>query len=244
MSEGSEEKLREMGFLEHLEELRSTIIYSLVAWIFTSIVLWFFSRQILNFLLRDLPVESLYFLSPIGAFMVRIKLSFVVGFLVVFPYILFRVWAFVSPALFSREKKLVVPLISSSTVLFYLGVAFAYWILVPIVLRFLIKFGTELLQPLISVDRYFSFVARLCFAFGVVFQLPLIIIFLVSAGIISAVTLLKQWRWAVIIIFTASAILTPPDITSQLLMGVPLVVLFLSSAGIGLIIEKRRGGKK
>jgi len=243
MPEGEEEKLKEMSFLDHLEELRTAIISSLIAWVTVSIVLWFFSRYLLNFLLADLPVESLYFTSPIGAFMIRIKLSFVVGFLVAFPYILFRIWWFVSPGLFSRERKVVVPLITASTVLFYVGVLFAYWILIPIVLRFLVRFGTDLLQPLLSVEKYFGFVARLCFAFGVVFQLPLVIIFLVSVGLVSAGTLLKQWRWAVIVIFTASAVLTPPDIASQLLMGVPLVVLFLSSALIGLVIErKKRGG--
>jgi len=186
MPEGEEEKLKEMSFLDHLEELRTAIISSLIAWVTVSIVLWFFSRYLLNFLLADLPVESLYFTSPIGAFMIRIKLSFVVGFLVAFPYILFRIWWFVSPGLFSRERKVVVPLITASTVLFYVGVLFAYWILIPIVLRFLVRFGTDLLQPLLSVEKYFGFVARLCFAFGVVFQLPLVIIFLVSVGLVSA----------------------------------------------------------
>ncbi|OQX82664.1 MAG: twin arginine-targeting protein translocase TatC [Candidatus Latescibacteria bacterium 4484_7] len=236
------ERLKEMSFLDHLEELRSTIIASLAAWIGVSMVLWFLSRYLLNFLLADLPVESLYFTSPIGAFMIRIKLSFIVGFLVAFPYILFRVWAFVSPALFDQEKRHVVPLITASTILFYLGVVFAYWILIPIVLKFLLRFGTDFLRPLISIDKYFSFVARICFAFGLVFQLPILIIFLTSIGLISARALIRQWRWAVIIIFTVSAILTPPDPTSQILMAVPLVLLFLSSALIAIIIEKRRGG--
>ncbi|MBN1164621.1 MAG: twin-arginine translocase subunit TatC [Candidatus Krumholzibacteriota bacterium] len=240
MSDDQEEQLKTMGFLDHLEELRSTLISILVAWLVTSIVIWFFSRYILDFLLSGIPLESLYFHAPVEAFMVRLKLSMVTGFLVSFPFILFRAWAFIAPGLFDREKKTVLPLVLPSAVLFYVGAVFAYWILIPIVLNFLIKFGTEMLSPLISVDKYFEFVARICFAFGIVFQLPLVIMVLTSLGLISPRTLLKQWRWAVILIFVAGAVLTPPDPASQLLMALPLVFLFLVSAFLSLIIEKRR----
>lgn len=240
MPEQYKEELEEMGFLDHLEELRSTLISCIVAWIGLSIVLWFFSGRTLDFLLDGLPVESVYFNAPTEAFMIRLKLSFILGFLVAFPYILFKVWSFVSPGLFSREKRVVFPLIFSATALFYLGVVFAYWVLVPIVLEFLVKFGTEMLLPLLSIGKYFSFVARLCFAFGIVFQLPLVIVFLTSIGAISARALLRQWRWAILVIFVAAAVLTPPDPASQLLMALPLVFLFLVSVLLSLVIEKRR----
>ncbi|MCK4235474.1 MAG: twin-arginine translocase subunit TatC [Candidatus Krumholzibacteria bacterium] len=233
-----------MSFLDHLEELRSTIIALIVAWIGASVILWFFSRPVLDFLLRDLPVDSLYFHAPVEAFMTRLKLSFVLGFFVSFPYILFRVWSFTSPGLFTREKRIVVPLIFSSSILFYFGVAFSYWILIPVVLNFLIKFGTDMLSPLLSVGKYFGFVARLCFVFGLVFQLPLVIVFLTSMGVVSARTLLKQWRWAILIIFISAAILTPPDPASQLLMALPLVLLFLGSVVVSLIIERRMRAKE
>lgn len=244
MPEEREEELQTMGFLDHLEELRSALIWSLVTCVATSIVIWFFSRHVLDFLLETIPVESLYFHAPTEAFMTRLKLSFILGFFVSFPYILFRVWVFVAPGLFEREKRAVVPLIFSSTVLFYTGVVFAYWILIPIVLNFLIKFGTDLLSPLISVGKYFGFVARLCFAFGLVFQLPLVIVFLTSMGLISPRALLRQWRWAMIIIFVAAAVLTPPDPASQLLMALPLVFLFIISVIISIVIEKRRRKKE
>lgn len=239
MPEEREEELKTMGFLDHLEELRSALIWSIVAWLATSIIIWFFSRHVLDFLLKSIPVESLYFHAPTEAFMIRLKLSFILGFLVSFPYILFRIWAFVAPGLFSREKRVVIPLVFPSTILFYVGVVFAYWILIPIVLDFLIKFGTDMLSPLLSVGKYFGFVARLCFAFGLVFQLPLVIVFLTSMGMISARALLRQWRWAMIIIFVAAAVLTPPDPTSQLLMALPLVFLFLGSVILSIVIEKR-----
>jgi sec-independent protein translocase protein TatC len=237
--EEREDHLKKMSFLDHLEELRSTLIASIVAFVGTGIVIWFFSGRVLDFLLAGIPVRSLYFNAPVEAFMTRMKLSFALGFLVSFPYILFRCWSFVSPGLFRKEKRLVIPLVVSSTVLFYLGAVFAYWILVPVVLEFLLRFGTEMLEPLISVGKYFGFVTRLCFAFGLVFQLPLVIVFLTAMGVISARALLRQWRWAVLVIFIAGAILTPPDPASQLLMALPLVVLFFASAVLSLIIERR-----
>ena len=240
MPEQNNEELKEMGFLDHLEELRSTLIFSIVAWVVLSIVIWFFSGRILDFLLAGIPVDNLYFNAPTEAVVVRIKLSFILGVLIAFPYILFRFWAFVAPGLFSRERRTIFPLVFFSTILFYVGVIFAYWVLIPIVLDFLVRFGTEMLQPLLSVGKYFSFVARLCFAFGLVFQLPIVIIFLTSIGAISPKALIRQWRWAILVIFVVAAVLTPPDPASQLLMALPLVALFLVSVLLSMIIEKRR----
>jgi sec-independent protein translocase protein TatC len=236
------ENLKEMGLLEHLEELRSTLIASLVAWIGASIIVWFFSERILDFLIRHLPVKDLYFFAPGEAFMVRMKLSFILGILVSVPYLLFRVWRFVSPGLFRKEKGLVFPVIVLSVVLFYLGLVFAYWVMMPLVLRFFVTFGTESLTPMLSVEKYFSFVAKLSFAFGLVFQLPLVVILLTWMGVVSARTLLAQWRWAIIIIFSVSAVLTPPDPISQVCMAIPLCVLYFASVAASFVIEKR--GKK
>ncbi len=185
-------------------------------------------------------MESLYFHAPVDAFMIRLKLSFMAGFLISFPYILFRVWAFVSPGLFRSERRVILPLIVPATLLFYTGAVFAYWIMIPVVLGFLIKFGTEMLSPLISVDKYFSFVARLCFAFGIVFQLPIVIVTLTSLEVISPSALLRQWRWVILLIFVTGAVLTPPDPASQVIMALPLVLLYLISATLSLLIERRK----
>ncbi|MCD6380311.1 twin-arginine translocase subunit TatC [bacterium] len=236
------EKLKEMGFLDHLEELRSGLIWVIVVWLGTSIVLWFFSRSLIDFILAGIPLKSLYFNAPTEAFVIRMKLSFIAGFLVSFPYILFRICVFVSPGLFSSEKKVIFPFILPATLLFYLGVVFAYWIMIPIVLDFLMKFGTDMLSPLISVGKYFTFVGKLCFSFGIVFELPLVIVFLTIAGVISPEKLLKQWRWVVLIVFIAGALLTPPDPVSQLLMAFPLIILFFISVILSIFIK--RGGRK
>lgn len=244
MTDGEiKEKLKEIGLLDHIEELRSGIIRVILVWLAASVVLWFFSKHLIDFLLAGIPLKSLYFNAPAEAFMARMKLSFIAGFMFSYPYILFKVWAFVSPGLFSSEKKVIIPFIFPSALLFYLGVAFAYWIMIPIVIDFLMKFGTEMLSPLISVGKYFAFVAKLCFCFGIVFQLPLVIIILTIAGVISPEKVLKKWRWVVLAVLVTSAFMTPPDPVSQLLMTLPLIVLFFISVIISIFINKI-GGKE
>jgi sec-independent protein translocase protein TatC len=234
------EALPEMNLFDHLEELRSVLISLIAVLIGSSLLLWFFSGRLMDFLLAGIPVDGIYFHAPAEAFMTRLKLSFIAGFLLSYPFILFRVWSFVSPGLFSREKKVILPLIILSTALFYVGVVFAYWIMIPVVLNFLLKFSTDLLSPLLSVGEYFSFVGKLSFAFGIVFQLPLVIIFLTATGFVSPGNLLRQWRWIIVIIFAVCALLTPPDPASQLLMALPLVLLFFISVAVSFLFARRR----
>jgi sec-independent protein translocase protein TatC len=168
------------------------------------------------------------------------KLSFILAFLATFPCIFLRVWRFVSPGLFSGERRVVLPVVVSSVSLFFGGLAFAYFFMIPIVISFFLKFGTDRLQPLLSIERYFAFVWRLCFAFGAVFQMPIVVVALSWIGVLSARTLLRQWRFMVLIIFVAAAVLTPPDPVSQLFMAVPLCALYVVSAVLALLIERRR----
>jgi sec-independent protein translocase protein TatC len=244
VAEEKRENLKEMHLLDHLEELRSTLIWVFAAWVVASIVLWFFSRQLLDFLIAHLPVKNLYFYSPVEAFMVRTKLSFLFGFLVAFPYMFFRVWRFISPGLFTKERHFAMPLIVSSVALFYFGIVFSYFAMMPIVINFFVHFGSNYLMPLLSVERYFSFVGKLCFAFGLVFQAPLVVIILSWMGIVSARATLRQWRWVIIIIFSVSAVATPPDPISQFVMAIPLTVLYFASAVVALALERKRAKTK
>jgi sec-independent protein translocase protein TatC len=232
--------LREMSFLEHLEDLRGVLIQSVLVFLLFMIVCWFFSARIIDFLIVDLSVENLIFYAPADAFMARVKISLVLGLLCAYPFILFRVWSFVSPALFNRERRKVYPFLLTASLLFYAGVAFAYLILIPITLDFLLGFGTDKLEPMISVTSYFGFVARLCFTFGLVFQLPVIVFVLSLMGIVTPRFLLSQWRYAVLIIFVASAILTPPDPASQVLMALPIVFLYIGSVLAAYVTIRRR----
>ena len=229
-----------MSFLDHLDEFRTRLIRSAIAWVILTVGLWFVSGDVLDLLVGDLPVDSLYFQSPTEAFMARTKISLVLGLMVAFPYILYNVWAFVSPGLFDKERRHVYPLMIASSILFYVGVGFCYIVLIPIVLKFLLGFGTENLNPLLSVGAYFAFVARLSFTFGLVFQLPIVVLVLSSMGLVTPQFLLKQWRYGIVIIFVSSAILTPPDAVSLLMMALPIVLLYIVSILIALAAVRKK----
>ncbi|MEE9270233.1 MAG: twin-arginine translocase subunit TatC [Candidatus Krumholzibacteria bacterium] len=234
------EELREMSFFDHLGDLRRVIIQSLVGIFLLTIICWFFSGRILDLLIKDLPVESLYFNSPLGAFMIRLRVSLVLGIIIAFPFVLYKVWSFVVPGLFAAERRRVYPLVISSATLFYLGIVFCYVILIPFVLKFLLGFGTENLNPLLSVSAYFAFVARLCFTFGIVFQIPIVVLVLSSLGLVTPQWLLKQWRYGVTVIFIGSAILTPPDAISQVLMAVPILLLYMGSILVAFVVVRKK----
>lgn len=229
-----------MSFLEHLDELRGVLVQSIVAVVLCALGTWLVSGRILDMLLADLPVEQLNFFAPSEAFMVRLKLSLVLGLIVAFPFVLYKTWSFIAPALFEHERQKIYPFIIFSSILFYVGVAFCYIILMPIVLEFLLGFGTERLTPVISVSAYFAMVARLCFAFGLVFQLPIAILILTVAGLVTPRTLLNQWRWAVLVVFGASAIFTPPDPASQVLMAIPVILLYIVSVLVAFAVVRRQ----
>ncbi len=234
------EILREMSFLEHLDEFRGVLMHSLIAFLVASILVWFFSGRVLDFLINDIPVESLNYFAPSEAFMARLKMSFVLGVMIAFPVILTKVWHFVAPGLFDKERKKVYPFLVASSILFYAGVLFCYLILIPIVLDFLLGFGTDKLNPVISVSSYFAFVARLCLTFGIVFQLPVVILVLSMLGIVTPRLLLRQWRYAVLIIFVVAAVLTPPDPASQVLMALPVLLLYIGSVLVAFVVVRKK----
>ncbi len=229
-----------MGLLDHLEELRSVMMQSGIAAIAAMILCWFWSADLLRFMIERIAREGIYFTQPNEAFMVRLKISAVAGLFVMAPFIFFKLYSFVLPGLYRRERRLVTPLLISTTALFYTGVVFAFVAVIPPVYAFLMGFGTDLVQPLIGVGAYFSFVARLCLAFGLVFELPLLVLALSASGVVQPRMLLKTWRFAVVGIFALSAILTPPDVASQVMMALPVLVLYFGSVLVSLLVVRRR----
>jgi sec-independent protein translocase protein TatC len=232
-------KQKEMPFLEHLEELRRVIIYSLIVIAIVSTVCWFFSGRAIDLLVT--PIGKAVFISPAEAFTVRLKLAFVLGALISLPFVFLRVWKFVVPGLLKREKSLFVPLVIFSTVLFYGGVAFSYFMLVPAIMRLLLAFGTPRLEPMISIDSYFSMVIQISVALGVVFQFPLVAGVLTGLGIITPGFLKLKWRYAVVIIFIVGAAVTPGDVmVSQLVVAVPLCGLYFLSILVSMFVKRRK----
>jgi sec-independent protein translocase protein TatC len=230
-----------MGFIEHLEELRRRLIVCMASVLVVSIVGYYFAEQMIDFLIR--PVGEVYFMSPTEAFGVRIKISLFAGLLVSVPVILFQVWRFVVPGLYKHEIRLVVPVVFFGTLFFLIGAAFCFVVVLPVGVKFLIGFGTEHLKPLISVGSYLSFAAWMVLAFGVVFELPVISFFLGKAGVISARTLRKGRRYAIVgILLVAGAITPSPDVFSQLMLAGPLYFLYEVSIILVHYTGKRKPG--
>lgn len=217
-------KLGEMPLLEHLEELRQRLIRIFISLLVFSIVTYVFADYLLEYLVR--PIGTVYFRDPTGAFMVRLKLSFAGGVLASVPVILYHFWRFISPGLYKHEIRSAVPVILFGTLFFFGGATFCYLLVIPIALNFLQSFATESIQPWIDIKEYFSFVIYLCLAFGIVFELPVVSYFLGRVGIITSKFLVKGRRFAMIFILIVGALLTPPDIFSQLALAIPLYLLY------------------
>lgn len=229
-----------MSFLDHLEELRRVLIHSALAGLAAAMLCWFWSGALLDILVRPLLEHGVYFTRPNEAFLTRLKLAGATGLFLVLPFILWKVYGFILPGLYGRERRVVTPLLVTSTLLFYLGVAFSFLIVCPAVVRFLLGFGTDIMQPLIGIGPYFAFVAQLSLAFGLVFELPVLVFFLSVAGIIDPRLLLRGWRYAVVLIVLAAAILTPPDIFSQLAMAIPVTLLYITSVLVAIAVTRRK----
>jgi len=229
-----------MGLLDHLDELRTVLIQSFFAALVATILCWFWSAELMDILIRPIEDEGIYFSAPNEAFLTRLKLSAAVGMFVVAPFIFFKLYGFVLPGLYRQERKVVTPLIMATTILFYMGVSFAFLVVIPQVMTFLLSFGTENLSPLIGVGPYFGFVSKLCLAFGLVFELPLLVLFLSVLGIVNPRVLLRTWRYAVIAIAGLSAVLTPPDVVSQVMMAGPVMLLYIGSVLVSIVVVRKK----
>lgn len=161
-----------------------------------------------------------------GAFFVALKVSFFAGLLGALPFILYQLWLFIAPGLYNNEKKMVIPFVVGGSVMFFVGVMFAYYVVTPFGFQFLITFGSFLYTPLINIEDYVGFFTKIMMGFGIAFELPVFAYFLALLGLVTDKTLKDFFKYAVLIIFVLAALLTPPDILTQLLMAAPLIVLY------------------
>ena len=169
-----------------------------------------------------------------GAFFVALKVSFFAGLLGAMPFILYQLWLFVAPGLYSNEKKMIIPFVVGGSVMFFIGVLFAYYVVTPFGFQFLITFGSFLYTPFINIEDYVGFFTKIMLGFGIAFELPVFAYFLALLGLVTDRTLIDFFKYAIVIIFVLAAILTPPDILTQLLMASPLVILY----GISILIVR------
>ena len=237
-------KKKEMSFLQHLEELRWCLIKSVLAVVIGMLCAFPLSGYIIDIL--TLPNNNLanppemVFLKPAGMLLVRMGVSITAGIIVAFPVIFYQIWKFISPALLSKERKIIWPVVTFSTLCFLLGISFAYFVMLPFILPFLYSLGTETIKPTINVSEYIGFSVQIILVAGLVFELPVASFVLTKIGLLSPKILRKYRRYGIIIIFILSAFLTPPDPGSQVLLAVPLLVLYEISIGISVLAYRKR----
>jgi sec-independent protein translocase protein TatC len=241
----------EMPFLDHLEELRWRIIYSLGALIVGVAIGFFVATQLHLIEWLQKPIlpylrgQNLVYTRPTATFSVLMQMAFVVGIALSLPVIGYQVWAFLSPALYKNERRIVIPILFIAIVLFAAGVALAYFLVIPLTLKFLFGLESASLTPMITVSEYFSFVTSMCLAFGIVFEVPIVLVGLSAFGVVSPQALGKVRKYAVVVCWIASAVVTPGDLfTTTLALAIPLYFLYEASVAVSWIIYRRRAKRR
>ncbi len=214
-----------MSLIHHLEELRKRLIYSLAAIGIGSCICYFFIDEIMHYL--TLPAGKLYYMQPAEAFFTYLKVAVFGGFLLAIPIVFYHFWRFLLPALTVRERTTMTVVVPSSVVLFFTGLLFSFLFVLPAGIRFFLGFGTDELQPLFSIDKYMDFVIAFVLPFGVIFELPLVIVILAKLGFVTSAFLKKKRRIVIFMTFVIGAVISPtPDVFSQSMIAVPMILLY------------------
>ncbi|MDL1964213.1 MAG: twin-arginine translocase subunit TatC [Deltaproteobacteria bacterium] len=244
------EEDEKMPFTGHLEELRKRIVICFIAIGAGFIVSYGFKEKLFHFLTMPLisvmqADDNLIFTGLPEAFFTYLKVSLLSGLMLAAPVLLYQFWLFVAPGLYGKERKLLIPIVFLSSFFFIGGALFGYFIVFPFGFKFFLGFATETIRPLPSMREYLSFSSKLLLAFGLVFELPLIITFLARLGIVTVEFLKKNRKYALLLFFVFAAILTPPDVVTQILMALPLMILYeISILGARIFGKKKSENKE
>jgi sec-independent protein translocase protein TatC len=238
-----------MPFTSHLEELRSRLIRIFAAIGILFVVCYFFKEKLFEVLTIPLVVSmpdnsSMIFTSLPEAFFTYLKVSFFAAIFLASPYILYQIWIFISPGLYDSEKKYVFPFVFFSTLFFVGGSLFAYFVVFPFGFKFFLAFGTELIRPMLSIREFLSFSFRLLLAFGIIFELPILMFFLSRVGLVNSRTLITKRKYAILLVFIIAALFTPPDVVTQVLMALPLMLLYEASIWVVKLGEKKAASEE
>ena len=219
-----------MSIVQHLIELRNALLRSVIAIVFFFLVLFPFADDIYTFIaapiVQAIPSSKLIAIGVISPFVTPLKMSLILDIYVAMPYLLYQIWSFTAPALYRHEKKLILPLIISSTILFYIGLLFSFYIVFPVIFTFLSSVGPDSVDFAPDIQYYLDFILKVSFAFGVAFEVPIATILLIIFGATTAERLKKNRAYIIIGSFALGMVLTPPDIISQVLIAIPIWLLF------------------
>ena len=229
MAEKSQQ-LEKMSIVQHLVELRSALLRSVIAIVIFFLVLFPFADDIYTFIaapiVQAIPGSNLIAIGVISPFLTPLKMSLILAIYLAMPYLLYQLWSFAAPALYRHEKKLIMPLVISSTILFYIGLLFSFYVVFPVIFNFLSSVGPDSVDFAPDIQYYLDFILKVSFAFGVAFEVPIATILLIMFGATTAEQLKKNRSYVIIGSFVVGMILTPPDIISQILIAIPIWLLF------------------
>jgi len=247
------EPLPAMGFLDHLEELRRRIVYSIAAVAVGFFACWWkvekiydvMQRPIMDALRNNGLVEKLVYLNPTEPFNLYLKIAALAGLFLTSPFVLYQVWMFISPGLYRNEKRYVVPFMVSTIALFSAGGYFGFKIVYPAALNFLISFGKQF-QPMITIKEYTELFLSIILGMGLIFEMPILVFFLALMGIVTAGWMWKNFRYSILIIFIVAAIVTPTtDILNMCIFAAPMIALYALSIGIAYLVHpKQRAARR
>jgi sec-independent protein translocase protein TatC len=233
-------------FVSHLIELRQRVVHALLAFlvVFVAIFLWPGAGPIYDFLaaplMRALPEGAkMIATGVVTPFLVPMKVTALVAFMIALPYVLYQAWAFVAPGLYEHEKRLALPVVIASTVLFLLGVAFCYYFVFGKVFAFINEFAPKSITPAPDIEAYFSFVITMFLAFGITFEIPIVVVILVRFGVVSVEKLRDARPYVVVGAFIVAAVITPPDVLSQFMLAVPMCLLYEAGLFFARFVGKR-----
>ncbi len=229
-----------LTLVEHLGELRKRLIISAIAIILGTMACYNFIDDIVELIVK--PAEGLDFiyLSPPELFIAYVKVSLVLGLVVASPIVLFQIWMFIKPGLKDKEKRYVLFAMFMGIIFLLLGIVFAYYIIIPMTIRFFVTMSANDIEPLFSFSSYISYISSILLSFGLVFELPLIVILLTQLGLVAPNTFKRYRKMVILGIFVVAAILTPPDVVSQSMMALPMIILYEFSIVIATIIYRKK----
>src|SRR6186713_66124 len=235
-----------MSFLEHLDELRKRIIRALLSLSVGVAIAAYFLEDILNFVMRPLaatlpPGATFIFTYPTEAFMLRIRIALIAGLFIATPLVFWQVWQFVAPALYAKERRYAIPFVLLSSIGFIGGAAFSHYVAFPLMWRFFASFSDDMIVFMPRIEDTFSMYMRMLLGMAAVFQMPAMVFFMARMGVVTARWMLRQFKYAVLVIVIAAAVITPSsDVASQMIVAGPMVVLYVLSIAIAAIFGKRK----
>ena len=243
LEEGADGK---MSFLEHLDELRKRLMWAIGALFGGFLIALFFIDRIFGFIMRPLAAtlpegRKMIYTEPTEAFLLQLKVAALAGVVISAPAVMWQLWLFIAPGLYRREKRLALPFIVSTSLLFVAGAAFNHYVVFPIAFTFLGSFTKDYMEFMPRITPVFSLYSQLLLAFGIIFQMPVLVFTLARLGLVTAGFLWKNTKYAVLIIFVISAVITPTsDVVTQTLMAAPMLVLYVVSIGIAWVFGKKQ----